>query len=707
MPAPTFPLTRISFLIAQAIASITVAHAQTSEQVLPQVIVTDTTPKRDNASAIGGFGSAPLMQTPAAINVISQEQLQDWRVRRIADVIKLDASLNEAYNAVGYAEQFSLRGFPLDNAASYRKDGLPIASDASIPLENKERIDILKGLSGLQGGVSTPGGLIDFVTKRPTATPLRSILFEVSERGTVLGSVDLGGRFEDRRFGYRINAAAEQLRSYVKGADGQRRFLSGAFDWQISPKALLQLDLDTQHKSQITAPGYQLLGGTSLPVGISPRTLLNDQSWSKPVVTDSSNIGLRFAYQWNTDWTSTVAANKYRLKRDDFTAFPYGCSSAADPYAPGFCANGDFGVYDYQSTGEVKTLLSTQAKLQGKFATAGVRHQLTLGVDTLRRRDEYGTYVYDLVGTSNIYHPMAVPPSSGTTGPVSLQRKGDERAVFVQDIVSLTEQVQLHAGVRRTELDRVQTGATLNRAYVLPALALVYSPLASLSVYGAYSQGLEHGGISPITATNPNQLLDPSSSRQQEIGIKTSLVPDWQMTAALFQISKSLEVINASNTFVRNGDAVHRGIELAAQGKLTRDLTLGLTAMALQARQRNTGDPAQENQRITNVPAFKSGVTLDYAVPQLAGLKFNGAWVYSSDKIFSPDTVIHTTIPSYHVVDLGARYVTTVNNVATTLRVNVDNVFDRFYWRDASTALGGYLLPGAPRTFKVSVQLDF
>ncbi|MFT5591371.1 MAG: iron complex outermembrane receptor protein, partial [Bradyrhizobium sp.] len=535
MPASTFPLTRISFLIAQAIAGIAVAHAQTSQQVLPQVIVTDTTPKRDNASAIGGFGNAPLMQTPAAINVIGQEQLQDWRIRRIADVIKLDASLNEAYNAVGYAEQFSLRGFPLDNASSYRKDGLPFASDASIPLENKERIDILKGLSGLQGGVSTPGGLINFVTKRPTATPLRSILFEVSERGTVLGSVDLGGRFEDRRFGYRINAAAEQLRSYVKGADGQRRFLSGAFDWQISPEALLQIDLDTQHKSQITAPGYQLIGNATLPVGVSPRTLLNDQPWSKPVVTDSSNIGLRFAYQWNADWTSTVAANKYRLTRDDFAAFPFGCGFAA-----GFCANGDYDVYDYQSTGEVKTLLSTQAKLQGKFATGSLRHQLTLGVDTVRRRDEYGNYVYDFAGTSNIYRPMAVPPSTLTTGPVSLQRKGDERAVFVQDIVSLTGQVQLHAGLRRTALDRVQTGATLNRTYVLPSLALVYSPVASLSVYGAYSQGLEHGGLSPVTTTNPNQLLDPSTSRQQEIGIKTSLVPDWQMTAALFQISKSL-----------------------------------------------------------------------------------------------------------------------------------------------------------------------
>ena len=702
MPAPTFPLTRISLLIAQTIASIAVAHAQTSEQVLPQVVVTDTTAKRDNASTIGGFGNAPLMQTPAAINVIGQDQLQDWRIRRIADVIKLDASLNEAYNAVGYAEQFSLRGFPLDNASSYRKDGLPIASDASIPLENKERIDILKGLSGLQGGVSTPGGLIDFVTKRPTATPLRSILLEVSERGTVLGSVDLGGRFEDRRFGYRINAAAEQLRSYVKGADGQRQFVSGAFDWQISPKALLQIDLDNQHKSQITAPGYQLIGNTSLPVGVSARTLLNDQSWTKPVVTDSSNIGLRFAYQWNADWTSTVAANKYRLKRDDFTAFPFGCGFAA-----GFCANGDYDVYDYQSTGEVKTLLSTQAMVQGKFTTGTVRHQLTMGVDTLRRRDEYGDYVYDYRGTSNITQSMAVSPSTLTTGPVSVQRKGDERAVFMQDIISLTEQVQLHAGLRRTELERVQLGSTFNRTYVLPSLALVYSPLDSLSIYGSYSQGLEHGGIAPFGTTNVNQLLDPGTSRQQEIGIKTSLVPNWQMTAALFQISKPLEYTNATFDYVRNGDAVHRGLELAAQGKLTRDLTLGLTAMALQARQRNTGDATQDNQRVTNVPAFKSGVTLDYAVPQLAGLKLNGAWVYSSDKIFSPDSVVRATIPSYHVVDLGARYVTTVNGLATTLRANVDNVFDKFYWRDASTALGGYLLPGAPRTFKVSAQLDF
>src|SRR5207247_209668 len=104
-----------------------------------------------------------------------------------------DASVSDSYNAVGYSEQFSIRGFNLDNASSYRKDGFAIPADAQIPLENKERIEILKGLAGLQAGVAAPGGIVNYVTKRPTAAPLRSATFEVRERGTVYGAFDLGG----------------------------------------------------------------------------------------------------------------------------------------------------------------------------------------------------------------------------------------------------------------------------------------------------------------------------------------------------------------------------------------------------------------------------------------------------------------------------------------------------------------------------------
>src|SRR5690606_10673461 len=147
---------------------------------------------------------------------------------------------------------------------------------SSVPLENKERIEILKGLSGLQAGVATPGGIINYVTKRPTETPVRTLTTEFSERGTAYGAIDLGGMSEDKRFGYRINAATETINSYVKGADGNRNFVSGAFDWHLTDRALLQLDMDYQHKSQITAPGYQLLGGTDVPSHVDPKRLLGD-----------------------------------------------------------------------------------------------------------------------------------------------------------------------------------------------------------------------------------------------------------------------------------------------------------------------------------------------------------------------------------------------------------------------------------------------
>ncbi|HZX28739.1 MAG TPA: TonB-dependent receptor plug domain-containing protein, partial [Telluria sp.] len=406
MPTPSFKHTAIAFALAQAFA----AHAQTAApQAMSEVVISGA---RAGHAAIGGFADTPLLQTPASVNVISREQIADLQIRNTTDAMRYDASVGDAYNAVGYAEQFSIRGFALDNTSSYRKDGLAIPADTQIPLENKERIEILKGLSGLQAGVSAPGGIINYVVKRPTATPLRSATVGVSERGTLYAAGDLGGRFEDKRFGYRINAAAERLRSYVKGADGERQFVSGAFDFQITPQALLQIDADYQHKSQITVPGYQLINGVSLPTGIAADFLLNDQPWARPVDTRSTNLGLRFEYKIDDAWHATVAANKHWFKRDDFTAFPYGYTptgagvptACADGLYPGFCQNGDYDVYDYQSEGEKKEPTAIQAMLQGRVQTGGIGHQLTFGASRFERHDYFGDYVYDFAGTSNIYH---------------------------------------------------------------------------------------------------------------------------------------------------------------------------------------------------------------------------------------------------------------------------------------------------------------
>lgn len=705
----------LAFAVMQAFS------AAASAQTMAEVVITGAKPPAAERASIGGFGESPLLETPASISTIGRQQIEDFGIHNSTDAMKLDASVSDSYNAVGYAENFSIRGFALDNTSSYRKDGIAIPGDTQIPLENKERIEVLKGLAGLQAGVAAPGGIINYVTKRPTVNTLRSSTVEVRERGTVYGAIDLGGRFDDKRFGYRINAAGEKLRSYVKGADGDREFVSGAFDWQITPDALLQLDLDYQHKAQMTVPGYQLIRNVSLPTGISQTMLLNDQPWAKPVDTKSTNAGLRFEYRINNDWHASIGMNKHWFKRDDFTAFPYGCSNEGDGFYPGYCSNGDYDLYDYQSTGEKKSPFGAQAMVQGKFATGAMQHQLTLGASLFTRSDKSGDYVYDFAGSSNIYHNVIVPPAPGnpTTGPVFERRSENERAVFAQDIATLSPQFKLHTGLRYVQVKRDEYipdensrianaprfYAHSDEGFVLPSLALVYSPTQDWNLYAALSHGLEHGGIAPIETTNQNTALAPSRSKQFELGVKGAIGNDTTVSAALFQIRKGHEFTDESNTYVRRGESTHRGLELSAQGRATRELQYGLSLLALHTEQQGTGQADFDGKRVTDVPNFKSSAWVEYSVPAVAGLKVNAAWQYAGAKAF--DLANTVMVPGYHLVDLGAAYKTRLLGASTTLRFGVNNVFDKFYWRDVTPALGGYLLTGAPRTFRASAQFDF
>ncbi|HEY0587209.1 MAG TPA: TonB-dependent siderophore receptor [Pseudoduganella sp.] len=689
-------------LAALAVASAFAPAAYAQDQKMTEVVITANRIAAERAS-VAGFSEQPLLQTPASVSVVTREQMQELGIFSTTDAVKFDASIGDAYNAVGYAEQFSIRGFKLNNANSYRKDGHPISGDTQIPLENKESIEVLRGLAGLQAGVAAPGGVVNYVTKRPTDNNLRSAVFAVGERGSVLGTVDLGGRFEDKRFGYRINAAGERMRSIIKGADGHRSFVSGAFDFRISPQALLQIDADYQKKSQKSAPGFQLIGGTSLPV-VDADTFLNDQPWAKPVETESSNIGVNFQYQLSPEWKATLSANQHHFKRDDYTAFPYGCGN--ELLWPGFCSNGDYDVYDYRSLGEKKKPLSAKALLNGRFAIGSMRHELAAGLSFFRNHESWGDYVYEYAGVSNIYHPVVVPMSTKEVGPVSEHRNDSERSAFVQDIIGLTDQLALHAGVRFASLHRNEVGLKepVRENFWLPNVALVFSPTAKLSYYANYAQGLQYGGVAPFRTTNENYALAPAKSKQVELGAKAE-VNGITLSAALYQIDQGLEFIDASETFVRRGLERHRGLEFSAQGKVTRELLLGASMAAIHATQEDTGLASMDGKRVTNVPNFKSTVWADYAVTGVPGLKLNANWQFAGKKAFDQEN--KTMVPSYHVVNLGGSYTTRVGGSAVILRAQVKNAFDKFYWRDVTPELGGYLFPGSPRTFHMSAQVDF
>ncbi len=700
-----------AFAVMQAFALS--AHAETPADAIPEVVVKGARSAGADRASIGGFGESSVLQTPVSITVIDQQKLQDFSIRNATEAMSYDASVSDSYNAVGYAENFSIRGFNLDNTSSYRKDGLAIPGDTQIPLENKERIEVLKGLAGLQAGVAAPGGIINFVTKRPTESDLRKATVEVRERGTVYGAVDLSGRFEDRRFGYRINAAAEKLRSYIKGADGERQFISGAFDWQISPDALLQVDADYQHKSQLTAPGYQLIRGVDLPSNISQTLLLNDQPWARPVDTRSTNLGARFTYRFSDALNAEAAVNKHWFKRDDYTAFPYGCSNEGAGYYPGFCSNGDYDVYDYQSAGESKSPLAFETMLHAKFATGAVTHQATAGFSLFTREDKAGDYVYDYAGYSNIYHPLITAPAAGNpvTGPAYLRRKENERAVYVQDIAALTPQINLYTGLRYISLKRDEfVDATLpyvhsQTHYVLPTVALQYNVSSNWNVYASATHGLEHGGVAPLETENQGTALAPSRSKQFEIGTKGTIGNSTTLALAVFDIRRSHEFTDADNFYVRAGDEQHRGIEANIEGRPTKNLRYGASLLALNTKQSGTGVADFDGKRVTDVPNFKSSAWVDYELPQMPSVKLNALWRYSGSKSF--DLANTVEVPSYHLFDAGAAWTTRIAGKNTVVRLQVINVFDKFYWRDVTPALGGYLLTGTPRTARLSAQIDF
>ncbi|MCF5940921.1 TonB-dependent receptor plug domain-containing protein, partial [Xanthomonas perforans] len=265
--------------------------------------------RAQTSTALSGFGATRLLDAPASIAVIDRAQLLDRQARVLSEVLRADASAGDAYAPIGYYENFVVRGYSLNAANSYRINGMSAVGEQSIALENKQQVQLLKGLAGLQSGVNEPAGLIDYRTKRPEH--VRSVTLGTDEQGSRYVAADLGDWFgAERTLGLRVNAAREDIDSYVDHADGYRNFLSLAGDWKITPQALLQLDVEYQHRQQRSVPGYQLLGGTQVPRDIDVHRLLGYQPWARPVEMDALNAQLRYAYQFNDDWRATAEASR-------------------------------------------------------------------------------------------------------------------------------------------------------------------------------------------------------------------------------------------------------------------------------------------------------------------------------------------------------------------------------------------------------------
>ena len=701
------------------------AQTTTPSQSLQGVTVTaKAAPVLDiDRTDVGGFGQT-LAKTPQSITVLGADLLAATASSSLSQAIKLDASLADSYNTTGYVEGLSVRGFLLDAGTNFLRNGLPISNYAPIAMENKERVEVLKGVAGLQSGVSAPGGLVNFVTKTPQRDAFTTVA--VGADGNGGSKVHLESNTGWGAMGVRVNLAAEDLHTVFDHADGKRELASVALATNLAPGTKISADLEYHHKKQPSVPGLGLLDANgdgvadTLPASNYSRLNLNNQSWSQPFEATSTNAQFAIDHQINADWQARLGLGTQRTVAQDRLAFPDGCSSAANYVYPGLCANGDVDIYDYRSENEVRSTWAWDVKLNGKLSALGVQHRLSLGVSGRNATTELNpTQAYNWVGTTNINTPIALP-GDGTT--LDLNTNSRERAIDASaSLVSdLTATVQSFVGFRTTRLTRSSERSDGSRAIAFeqtvttPWAGLSWSPVASTMLYASWGQGVELEAVPnrPTKFVNAGQVLPALKSEQTELGVKWQPNARVLVSAAAFSIDKPYadDLATASGIPLRvagGKTARHRGVELSAVGQVDTQLSLQASLTLLDAKYTTAVDPILVGQQVTNVPKTKASLFADYKIASVSGLSISGLLTAESGKTVTVDGTV--ALPAAWQLDAAVRYQNRLIGTLTQWRLNVENLTDRSYWREAPTQYWGgtYLFPSTPRTVRARVTVEF
>jgi len=577
-----------------------IVHGEIQDNYLPESLT------------VGTLEGEPLKNAPVSASVVTRDLLNDQVSRLLSDVVQNDASVSDDYVPVGYYGDYQIRGFPIDLATGLEINGLTVAGEQDVPLENKQSVELLKGIAAVESGVASAGGLIDYVTKRPAN--IRALDFTSDQRGTAYGAVDLGHFFGSRKqVGARLNLAGERIVPYMNDTNGWRAVGAGAADWKLNPATTLKGDFEYQHKTERDGSGYQLLGGTTLPDinEIYRSTMLGDQPWGPPDTYDTFNTSARFDHTFSPTWIALAAADFSHSLIQDNVIYAYGCvyetaCSALGGPAPDyfFAPDGTYDIYDYRDPGELRIDAEAEAMVTGHIHTGAVTQDVTAGgVVFLRSVRQPGFYsaqnpydasgivqdgaVYTYVGSENIYQPSAIPaPGTASSlenplesaGPRRLWEDSHQASAVLQDRVHLPGRIQFIAGGRYdslrdhnystyascadpTDLDPTTAPpASLdpcapklkNEPVWLPQFAVTYNPVESLTLYSNYGVLLSLGPQAPWWADDANQFLDPFFTRQAEIGAKYEPGQRILLSAAFFRMRAPFiyaKVIQAPDSF--------------------------------------------------------------------------------------------------------------------------------------------------------------
>jgi iron complex outermembrane recepter protein len=656
-------------------------------------------PKRVTA---GALGNRRQVDTPFSTDVVTTERGKDLLANTANDLFKYDPAVTVVGdNMTGENSAFAIRGLAVDMLNGVKVDGQNFPSwDTELSLEQFEQVEVLKGLSGFMYGFSTPGGIVNYVLKRPTDDPYRSFSIGYQSAGVFSEKIDLGGRFgNDKRFGYRLNLVNEDGNTAEANGHVRRQVASLALDFRITPDLTWTADAFYQkRKTNGTLFGIYVGSGLGIPdAGKVTRDLTQPQNFYE---TEIASFGTGLDYRISDTWRASL---KYRFAKENRT-------------------NSDSLLYVYNAAGDYQNTLyaaltryfyqNVDAMVQGKFNTGPFKHDVVIGASYQTQQSEYDDSEgwndgYSL-GTGNLYQSTLLTNDAVHIGEnLFRHERTTQTALYASDTVQITPRLSALLGLRYTQFrDRVynvdqSVQADYSANPVTPTGALMFKLDPDTTVYASYVEALQQGGASSNTNVNYPQTFGPLKSKQYEVGLKADH-RNWGANLALFRIDQGYEYTNSANVFTQSGTKRYQGIDASGWLQLAADWRLMGGVMWLNAKAVDVDDASVDGKRIYGAPRFTVTGRVEYNPSYLRALTvaFGGKYVGN----MAVDAANTQFVPAYTTWDLSAKYETQVAGKDVTLRAGVNNLFNRRYW---TAAWGYYVMPSATRTFVANATLEF
>ena len=656
----------------------------------------------------GVLGDTAQKDTPFSSTVVTDQQILEQAPQKLGDLFVQDASVSDnsgAYTAWG--TYLTVRGMALDWQNSYRIDGKPfLGYTVTLPYETMERVELLKGASGFMYGFGAPGGMINYVTKKPTATPIRDISLGYNSSSIVRANVDLGDRVGDAgALGYRFDATHEEGGTTNDGSLKRSSFLL-ALDARLSDR--LSWDFQTIYQDRLTEDTEPTIKTRSLGNTL-PDPIRND----KKLVGPGNYVDNQFAFG--------TTGLKYRID-DDWQAQTNFSQSYSRTRRNESILNlqnvaGDY-IDDRADYGERYRFSYWDGMLTGSPQLAGMTHHIVAGLLWQKQsNDSSANAVYiPGFGTGNLHVQNTNRYDSvGSFDSLDLYRLTEvtQKSVFASDRIELNERWSVLGGLRWIDYEKLNwdSGGARTSEYsksgiVTPTAALMYAMAPDTMAYVSYVESLEQGATVPDDPvyTNAREMLDPLVSKQWEVGIKKD-GSRWSGTAALFRVSKPTEYDRSCGvdclTEVQSGESVFQGVELGATALVSDAWSVGGNLMLLDAEYAS-GDADIVDNRVAGSPRVVATAQLAYNVPQVSGLQLYLGAKYTGKTPLRADNSID--LDAYTLASLGVTYDAHVGSQAVTFRAGIKNLFNTEYWM---YQYSDYIKAGDPRTLNLSATLHF